>query len=768
MSRFYTLSLFVVCAISINARIIGSVCDSIGEPVIGATISLFQQGDSLIVDAVSADEQGKFVFDSSSQDKTYEIKATCLGFKPYSATISDGESIKITLSENETMALAELVVSTRKPTVRRELGSFVISPNSYASLTNNSYDLLALMPLISRSSTGYSILGGGEATIYLNGRKPIMAQEQVQTYLRSVPPQNIKEIVVIQDSGVSQRGSIINVILDRPDEGFLGNATISEFAKQDLSTSGGIMAYYAKNRVALSAMVHGGGGSETTKSRTGIDFRNSGTHESRYYKIKNNYNAVNTDVQLQYSFNSKSYAGIFARVRNSFKSSRSTSENNTITPDGTEHMFNTGSKVYNSKHYMPTSVVATYHLDLDKRGSYLEAVADIDYWQLDKQKDWWGTDFDKYSQHFSNKSLSSGLRADIVKNFGNSRLDAGYSFLNAAEQDLTLDNEYAATDDYHFREILHKAYVNFTHKATDWLQYSIGARAEDIHQHIEQRVDAEYSRNRHFDIVPDISVSFFLPRAAQQIKIDYKIDLERPRYFQMNPHKEWSSESSYSQGNPYLKPNKVHIGSLFYIWNYSVFSQILYNYAPDYMNRVIRQASPGVTVSTYDNFGSFMLTQILLGYQKMFFNRWQISATTSAQYRNIDGGATLPEIKTVSWNWQMGLNNYVVISPRHKLNASVAFKISSPLRSLNYYYKWNNEITVRLEKQFGHNWNVSLSASNFLPRNRMTIQDTPELYYESRNLTRQAVLIVSASYTFGNNTVRKARTNQTSTVSERQ
>lgn len=235
---------------------------------------------------------------------------------------TDGQSVDLRLNDGELHALAELTVTAAKPTVKRELGSFRISPNSYVSLANNSYDLLGLMPLISRSPGGkYSIWGAGAATIYLNGRRPIMSQEQLKIYLQSVPAQNIKEIVIIQDSGASQRGPIINVILDKPDEGFLGNVSVWLWAGQDIFPAGNVMAYYAKDRIAFSAAVFGRVSNQTWESQTDVDFRESGELQNQYNKSRSVNNAVNTEFQLQYTINSKSYVGAFAHIRNIFNSS---------------------------------------------------------------------------------------------------------------------------------------------------------------------------------------------------------------------------------------------------------------------------------------------------------------------------------------------------------------------------------------------------------------------------------------------------------------
>ena len=399
ITKLYITCLFLICTFAVQARISGSVRDSIGEPVIGAVVSLLKTADSTIVDAISTDKDGLFNLDPVEKNKSFIIMVNSLGFSPFKSIIYDEDNISIVLRQSDAETLGELIVTTDKPTVKREFDKFVISPNSYSRLVTNSYDLLGLMPMINRGNANYSVLGGGRATIYLNGRKPIMSQEQISSYLKSIPPQNIKEIVIIQDSGVSQRGSIINVILDRPDEGFLGFASITTYVREDFSPTGSVMAYYSKNRVAFSAHVHGGAGPLTTQTEDFVYFKDSDITQKQTYKNKNESNAVNTDLLVQYSINPNSYAGVFARIRNNFDTSSNTTENTTINPDGTQHSFYTGSKTFDRHHYMPTTAVATYHYDLDRKGSYFEAVADLDYGQSKTQQNWWGSNIGESAQY---------------------------------------------------------------------------------------------------------------------------------------------------------------------------------------------------------------------------------------------------------------------------------------------------------------------------------------------------------------------------------
>lgn len=398
------------------------------------------------------------------------------------------------------------------------------------------------------------------------------------------------------------------MILDKPDEGFLGNVSAWLWAGQDIFPTGNVMAYYAKDRIAFSAAVFGRVSNQTWESQTDVDFRESGELQNQYNKSRSVNNAVNTEFQLQYTINSKSYVGAFAHIRNIFNSSRHASEVHTYLPDGSEDVYSSGNKTSDRKHYMPTSVVATYHLDLDKRGSYLEATADVNYNQSRQKKEWWGSNIENTNEYYDYKLISSGLKANLMKNYSFGRLDAGYSFVNCGLSDMTADNSQARTDDYHYREFLHRAYISFMHKPADWVEYTVGTKAEYIDQHIDQRIDADFTKSHHFDALPYVSASFFLPKAGQQIKADYKMELERPLYSMLNPVKKWNSENSYSQGNPNLKSSKVHIGSLYYMWNYTLYGHLLFNYVDDFSQAVIRPAGDGVTVNTYDNFGSLKLT----------------------------------------------------------------------------------------------------------------------------------------------------------------
>ncbi|MDE5642901.1 MAG: TonB-dependent receptor family protein [Muribaculaceae bacterium] len=770
MTRAILIILTALISLSLHARIEGCVRDSIGDPVVGAAVSLLHPQDSLLVDAVSTDDEGKFRLSADSVCNDYILLVSCLGFKDYENTVQNNSNNEIVLDIQSQLLLDELKVVASKPTVKRGLGNFSIRPNSYVSLVSNSFELIGIMPMIERQSDGFSIIGGSEATIYLNGRKPLMDKLQIMRYLQSIPAQNIKEIIVVQSSGASQRGSIINVIMDRPDEGILGSVNASvRVADNTYGGSGAAAINYTHNRLALHVDMSGGGSNSTSKNRSETDFLDDGISESRYNKSNSNGGNITPALSAQYDLNANSYVGAYVMVRKNYNSSSNNSDISTMLPDGSVSDIYSGNKSYETKHPPQVAAVGTYHLNLDKTGSsYIEAVADYYRDSGRSQTDWWGLSSGDYSEYFGEKTSIYGIKADMEKHFSSTaKFDAGYHYMSSSIHNTSDNNNFLRTNDYRYDEYLHKAYVNFLHQPIKWIQYSLGLRMENITQHIDQRVNGQKSKNNNFDLMPEAEIDFFPARASQQIHLAYKLAIERPSFHQMNPVETWTSPTTYSCGNPYLKTSKTHVLSLFYCWQNSLYSHVLFNKSNSLVSDYIESPEPGIVKTTYANTGKFLLTRITLGFQKMLFKRWSLSARTTAQYRYDDGGVASPHTKVLGWAWGLGINNYIIISPKHGITASLNYSLTSPSRSTFYSYRWSNDASASINKQFGDSWRLSLSAINIIPPSRITIMDTPSLHYWSKTLTNPFSMSLSASYTFGKNTLRKAKTSTSSSLDDR-
>ena len=201
--------------------------DAERQPVPGAVVSFYTLPDSALVDAVTSDAEGRVAFANAT---AMALRVQALGFLPFVAATGEvGDTLRLDRPTNQ---LKELVVNAR-PVMQRTAGQFTYLPNDLRSKTDNSYELLRLVPLLDVSDRGISIFGKGASRIFINGRDPMIGLEATMEMLRATPPSHIVRIEIITAPGskysAADRRGIVNVVLSNPYEGIRGSTTATAY-----------------------------------------------------------------------------------------------------------------------------------------------------------------------------------------------------------------------------------------------------------------------------------------------------------------------------------------------------------------------------------------------------------------------------------------------------------------------------------------------------------------------------------------------------------
>ena len=164
--------------------------DAERQPVPGAVVSFYTLPDSALVDAVTSDAEGRVAF-ANAVPAPMVLRIQALGFLPFVAATGEvGDTLRLDRPTNQ---LRELVVNA-KPVMQRTAGQFTYLPNDLCSMTDNSFELLRLVPLLDVSDRGISIFGKGASRIFINGRDPMIGLDATMEMLRATPPSHIVRI----------------------------------------------------------------------------------------------------------------------------------------------------------------------------------------------------------------------------------------------------------------------------------------------------------------------------------------------------------------------------------------------------------------------------------------------------------------------------------------------------------------------------------------------------------------------------------------------
>ena len=251
---FLVLVQTMVNAQSITS-ISGTVMNTDNEPMFGDAFIISPQ-DSTIIKGTSYFE-GKFQF-LNLNDKNVLLKLTSLEFEdtyisiPYSGeTDIDLGNIIVKYKENE---IQEVVVVAKLPLFETKAdGTVQVNVENTVLATSNSVlEILSHSPNVFVDEVGISVIGKGQAIIYLNGK--LVLSEQ----LTNIQASEIKKIEIISNPSAkydAEGQAVINIITKTGTaEGIKGqfnqNVSISKFSPTNTNTN--LSLDYRKERISIT------------------------------------------------------------------------------------------------------------------------------------------------------------------------------------------------------------------------------------------------------------------------------------------------------------------------------------------------------------------------------------------------------------------------------------------------------------------------------------------------------------------------------------
>lgn len=190
------------------------------ESLPGATVQLFSSNSGNNRNTVT-NAKGLAVF-SKMQAGSYSMKISFMGYKTHESELKiSTTNQKLTfILQPDALNLEEVSVVARKPVIRQEDDKMIIDPESLATTTSNTLEVLESTPgLYVDPDGGIYLSGTMAATIYINGREQKMSSQDIATILRSLPPNSVERIEIMRTPSTkydaASSGGIINVVLKK-------------------------------------------------------------------------------------------------------------------------------------------------------------------------------------------------------------------------------------------------------------------------------------------------------------------------------------------------------------------------------------------------------------------------------------------------------------------------------------------------------------------------------------------------------------------------
>ncbi len=283
------------------------------QPVAGAVVSFYALPDSALVDAVTADAAGRVTFANAN---AMALRAQAIGFLPLvAATDAVGDTLVLARPTNQ---LRELVVSAQ-PVMQRSAGQFTYLPNDLRSKTDNSFELLRLVPLLDVSDRGISIFGKGASRIFINGRDPMIGLDATMEMLRATPPSHILRIEIITAPGskysAADNRGIVNVVLSNPYEGIRGSTTATvRYTTGRVAPAYSLWLGASKGKFNASASFSYYSSNTLFKTLGNYNYTDLNRHVTNLSRTSEYYFYLSGAITATYDFTRKSFLSLGFRI----------------------------------------------------------------------------------------------------------------------------------------------------------------------------------------------------------------------------------------------------------------------------------------------------------------------------------------------------------------------------------------------------------------------------------------------------------------------
>jgi hypothetical protein len=228
----FLFCVILTCSISTvkgQSSITGNVTDTENNAISGVLVMILDANEYIISSEIT-DTTGTFSMPLPLHRDNHSLVLSSFGYITKKWALDSAiEQKTFVLESNSQVVLPELTIVANRPAIVRKTDRFII-PKIYESELAKGKDIvdfLGYAPLVKVSIDGkLQVLGKGNATIYVNGRKSDID-------LKNIPAENIENVEIITHPGseypAADRNGIINVILRKqPDDGILVNTTIRD------------------------------------------------------------------------------------------------------------------------------------------------------------------------------------------------------------------------------------------------------------------------------------------------------------------------------------------------------------------------------------------------------------------------------------------------------------------------------------------------------------------------------------------------------------
>ncbi|WP_289661917.1 TonB-dependent receptor domain-containing protein [Flavobacterium panacagri] len=546
------------------------------------------------------DATGKFILENINPSD-YILKLRLIGFKTFTQKVKyTGTSISLgnIILKEDTNLLNTVVVNSQKKQIQKTNEGFVFNAVSNISQSGGTaIDMLKNIPTVSVDADDAISLRGKTPLILINGKNSAI------TNMNQIPASSIESIEIITSPtakyDANAESGIINIKLKKNNLNGLNGAAVlggGFGAKGRMNSSVLLNNKTDKWNVGLAYDNRFAG---RTKSINGertnyfIDdehFINQNRHDERTEGLQNlKFNAdFSPNEKNTFSFealgnmesqdNDETLKTDISNSSNQFYSSNKRHSLELERSKAAEFAFNYDRKFSDERKSLNASITTSYNFHREN--------TNIDTDNYDENQNLIGDTFWQRTHNYEKENISNAILNYAFPIAAKSMIETGYKgtfrFFNSDFQSADLiNNEYVVnplvSTIFDFNEQINAVYglwnsYSGSEENKKW-KYNLGLRAEQVSNNGKTENGNDSFSNHYLKIFPSASVQLNL-KSDEFLKLGYSKRINRPDLDDLNPFIDITDALNPHGGNPYLKPEIIHIVELSYNkeWDHYSFS----------------------------------------------------------------------------------------------------------------------------------------------------------------------------------------------------
>ena len=608
----FLIALFAILP-AFSRDINGRILDENNAPLDYVNVVLLK-ADSTYMSGTVTDENGVFLF-NDAQGNPKLVKISSIGYADRILGIPTTGNFGDILLESTTVMLGEVVVKSNRPVTAIKGDALVTTvAGSQLEHAGTANDVLARVPMVLGRDGNFEVFGKGSPAIYVNGREVRDINELAQ-----INSADIRNVEVVTNPGAKYDAtvkSVIRIRTKRPHgEGFSGNLRESATFQKYIRNIDQANLKYRTGGLEIFANFGYLTGKFQSDQRVLMTTHSSSQWEEMFCQTGSmRTNDFFGKIGVSCLFNDNHSIGAYYYNGITKQKSHHT---------GTTSIFSDGQLFdkFTLRRSAENKTLPSHYANLYYNGQVGKLGIDFNADYL----------WSKTQNPVTSEELSEMQENSFITSLGVSRsrmlaekFVLNYSILKGA---IEFGEEYTAsrfssvysTD----AEIVNNAnsrvdennIAAFLELSQSFGNLNVGAGVRYEHvkfDYLENGQKNEDQSKAYNNVFPSLSLSTMVKNV--QLSLSYTYKTQRPNYSDLDGTIDYVNRFTLESGNPYLKPEKIHIVEFMGAWR-QFFGQINYTYKKDpIMNTTHPYNDNGeIKLITLDNFPKIHALQAFVG-----------------------------------------------------------------------------------------------------------------------------------------------------------